>query len=422
MKKSVLLGLALLAFGGSSAVAQEVVYVPDCSQGLLINKNTSNWFITLQGGANMLFGKGDIHAAIKDRIEGQGAIYVGKWVTPTFGFRFGANYKMTKGATDRHDEQATFWKQNDPRFLVKDDKVQEGWYAQKWMGLGPEFDVMINLTNWWCGYRPGRVYNAVLHGGAGAYWRWYRGYEDHIVGQGDLKWRNDHNTVMFATLGLQNNFRLSKHVDFFIDLQYQLIDDFEVEHAADVNLGFTFNLGQTGWDCPVTAVCPTWKYTDAEGDALVQAVEMQNAEINSLKKALADCQEALKNKPAPEAPKVIKVTEKLNVCHSLITVYFPIGQSSLSQREQIVLKAVADVIKSQGPDQVYSLVGWADSYTGTANINDGLRLKRVDTVKNYLVKCGVNPNQLDTSTNAADLTNYGEVGAPLDRAVTIDLK
>ena len=87
MKKSVLLGLALLAFGGSSAVAQEVVYVPDCSQGLLINKNTSNWFITLQGGANMLFGKGDIHAAIKDRIEGQGAIYVGKWVTPNFGFR-----------------------------------------------------------------------------------------------------------------------------------------------------------------------------------------------------------------------------------------------------------------------------------------------------------------------------------------------
>ena len=419
MKKSVLFGLALLAFGASSAVAQEVVLTPDCSQGFVLNKNTSNWFITLQGGANMLFGEGDIHAAIKDRIEGQGAVYVGKWLTPTFGFRFGLNYKMTKGATHMDE---TFWKQNDPRELVKDGKVQDGWHAQKWQGLGPEFDVMVNLTNWWCGYRPGRVYNAVAHGGAGAYWRWYRGYDDHIVNRGPLQWRNAHNTIMFATLGLQNNFRLCKHVDFFIDLQYQMIDVFKLEHAADLNLGFTFNLGQTDWDCPITAICPTWKYTDAEGDALVQAVEMQKAEISSLKKALADCQAELKKPVENPEPQVIKVTEKLNACHSLITVYFPIGQYGLSQREQIVLKAVADVIKSQNSDQVYSLVGWADSYTGTANINDELRLKRVDTVKNYLIKCGVNENQLDTSTNASELTNYGEVGAPLDRAVTIDLK
>ena len=415
MKKSVLLGLAILAFGGSSAVAQEVQYVPDCSQGLLINKNTSNWFITLQGGANMLFGKGDIHAAIKDRIDGQGAIYVGKWVTPNFGFRFGANYKMAKGATHKNGE---FYHYNYGQ-LTKDDKVQNGWYPQLWQGVGPEFDVLINLTNWWCGYRPDRVYNAVLHGGAGAYWRWYRGEGDKA---NEKAWHKAHNTIMFATLGLQNNFRLSKHVDFFIDLQYQMIDDMELEHAADINLGFTFNLGKTGWDCPVSAVCPTWKYTDAEGDALVQAVEVQTAEINNLKKALADCQEALKNKPAPEQPKVIKVTEKLNTCHGLITVYFPIGKSDLSQREQIVLKACADVIKERNDDQVYSLVGWADSYTGNDNINDALRLKRVETVKKYLIKCGVKESQLDASTDASELTNFGVAGAPLDRAVTIDLK
>ena len=417
MKKSVLLGLALLAFGGSSAVAQEVQYVPDCSQGLLINKNTSNWFLTLQGGANMLFGKGDIHAAIKDRIEGQGAIYLGKWVTPNFGFRFGANYKMTKGATHMGDQ---FWKQNADRPLVKDDVVQNGWYPQKWMGLGPEFDVLINLTNWWCGYRPNRVYNAVLHGGAGAYWRWYRGYEDHEVGRGDLKWRPDHNTIMFATLGLQNNFRLSKHVDFFIDLQYQMIDDFELAHAADVNLGFTFNLGQTGWDCPVTAVCPTWKYTDAEGDAMVRMIEDQKGQIRKLQKDLEDCLKA------PKQTTVVRpgsqVSQKVQECKKLVTVYFPINQYTLSSREEIVLRGVAQVMKDN-PGSVYDLIGWADTYTGNEAINDALRENRVNTVKNYLINLGVDASQLN-AIPSADTNLYEEFGsaaAPIDRAVTIDL-
>lgn len=419
MKKSVILGLALLGIGYSSAVAQEVQYVPDCAKGQLINKNSSNWFLTLQGGANMLFGKGDIHAEIKDRIDGQGAIYIGKWLTPSFGFRFGANYKMTKGATHK---DGMFWKQNDDSMLWKGIMPQEDWYAEKWMGLGPEFDVLINLTNWWCGYRPDRVYNAVVHGGAGAYWRWYRGYENFEVGKGDLKWRPAHNTIMFATLGLQNNFRLCKYVDFFIDLQYQMIDVMELEHGADVNLGFTFNICPKEWDCPTTVICPTWKYTDAEGDALTKNVADQKKEIASLKKALAVCQEEL-NKPVENpAPTVIKVTEKLNLCHGLVTVYFPIGKSDLSQREQNVLKAVAQVIKENGTDKVYSLVGWADAYTGNDTVNDALRLKRVENVKKYLIKCGVSENQLDATTDKSDLTNFGEAGAPLDRAVTIDLK
>ena len=56
MKKSVLIALAALAIGGASqASAQEVTYVQDCAQGYLINKNTDNWFLTVRGGANILF-------------------------------------------------------------------------------------------------------------------------------------------------------------------------------------------------------------------------------------------------------------------------------------------------------------------------------------------------------------------------------
>ena len=403
MKKSVLLALAAVAMSAAPAVAQEVTYEPDCSQGYLRNSAKDNWFITVEGGANMLFGKHDIDAPKKDRIGGNAAIYAGKWVDPNFGFRFGVNWMMPKGATKadgkyRHAGAAGFG---------------NGSYPEKFMALGPEFDVLINLTNWWCGYRPGRVYNAVLHGGAGAYWTMQRAFKNGSVvapsgNNTDKQWQNAHYTQMFATLGLQNNFRLCEHVDFFIDLQYTMIDFKNLSHDAAVYAGFNFNLGKTTWDCPVTAVCPTWKYTDAEGDALV-------AKLNAADRKISDLQQqrdACLKRPA--------AVEKAQDCEGLATVYYPINQYGLSSREKTILKSVASVMQ-ENPNKKYVLTGWADNYTGTEEVNARLRQQRVDGVYNYLVQCGVDGGQLQTTTDNANLTDYGVKAAPLDRAVTIRL-
>ena len=53
MKKIALfaLGCATLLGGASTSLnAQEVSYVEDCTQGVLLNPMKSNWFITAQGG------------------------------------------------------------------------------------------------------------------------------------------------------------------------------------------------------------------------------------------------------------------------------------------------------------------------------------------------------------------------------------
>ena len=453
MKKSVLLGAVTLAMASSTAYAQvveevEEVYVSvnqtaqvdkwvaDCSQGRLINKNKDNWFITLEGGANMLFGRGDIHADIKDRIDGTGALYVGKWVTPNFGFRFGANYTMTKGATSaRYGNNFRKWNVSHP--LVKGDEVQEGWYAQKWMGIGPEFDVMVNLTNWWCGYRPGRVYNAVVHGGAGAYWRWQYNqkgapqYNAGTVYYPDSKWHAAHNTIMFATLGLQNNFRLSKHVDFFIDLQYQIIDEPVLEHDANVYLGFNFNLGKTDWNCPVVPVCADVTPLKDEINRLKGDVRNLDSKNRSLQAELDACR-ANANKKTTTSKNVYIDAQgnQVTVVNSsqLVTIYYPINQYDLSAREKKVLQAVADVMMAN-PGTSYDIVGWADNYTGTSEYNDVLREKRANGVRDYLVSLGVDPAQLNTAINVNDLSaeKYEEFNAsivegksaPLDRAVTI---
>ena len=400
MKKSVLLALAAVALGAAPAVAQEVTYEPDCSQGILRNSAKDNWFITVEGGANMMFSKHDINAEIKDRIAPNAAIYLGKWVDPNFGFRFGVNWMNTKGATTLGDP---FVKVNQPI------PGKPGYYTEAMCLLGPEFDVMVNLTNWWCGYRPGRVYNAVIHGGAGAYWAAHRVYDVKNGEYTDGRWKNAHSTQMFATLGWQNNFRLSKHVDFFIDLQYTMIDFTALKHDAAVIAGFNFNLGKTTWDCPVSAICPTWKYTDAEGDALV-------AKLNAADRKIADLQQQLDaclKRPATVEQKVVD-------CEGLATVYYPINQYGLSNREKTILKSVAAVMQ-ENPSKKYVLTGYADNYTGTDDINARLRQQRVDGVYNYLISCGVDAAQLSATTDAQNLTDYGVKAAPLDRAVTIRL-
>lgn len=396
MKKSVLFTLAVLAAGAFSANAQEVTYVEDCSQGYLMNKAKDNWFMTLQGGSNILFGKDNIHADLKNRFGGNAGLYFGKWVTPTFGFRFGGQYLMTKGATK--NGKMMFRKQND-------GALANGFYPTKMQAVSPEFDVLINLTNWWCGYRPGRVYNAVIHGGGGAMFTFRRAYD----GQ-DLRWRSAKSTPLFVNVGWQNNFAVSKHVDLFLDVQYQVFKMGGVlnHYASDLSLsaGLNVNFGKTDWNCPVTAVCPTWKYTDAEGDALVARLAQAEAKIKDLQRQLDEC---LKR----------PVVEKVS-CEGLATIYYPINQYSLSNREKTILGSLAEVMK-ETPNQKYILTGWADNYTGNDEINTRLRNQRVNTVKDYLVKCGVSESQLDARIDAANLTDFGAKGAPLDRAVTIKL-
>lgn len=78
---------------------------------------------------------------------------------------------------------------------------------------------------------------------------------------------------------------------------------------------------------------------------------------------------------------------------------------------------------NQDTNKKYVLTGWADNYTGNDDINNRLREARVNGVKNYLVSCGVSADQIEATINSGNLEeNYGADAAPLDRAVTIQVK
>ena len=400
----------------STSIAQEVTYVEDPSQGYLFNRMRDNWFIDAEGGVGLFMSSYDAHAPFGKRIGAKANIHIGKWFSPLLGLRFGGDFEQLKGATWVGNYAALGYR-NYPKLY------DNGKYAPTHFNdIGVTGDVLFNVSNWLCGYKPYRFYNAIFFVGVDANWVYARSGA-RPVSDGPWKYGAnddpDHCRNYSVHAGLLNSFALSKKFDLLLDMRF----DFLQEHADGAGMGYrtwneypsimigiAYKLGKSEWNAPVTAVCPEWKYTDAEGDALVANLNDANRKIadleNQLRKCLEKKPEALKETSAVEPP--------------LATVYFPINRTEVLGVQRNVVEAIAEVMKNE--DRNYMLTGWADNYTGNDNINTRLRKGRVASVKQELVKKGVAERRLDTEINNGELTNYGPKCASLDRAVTIHRK
>ena len=400
MKKATILACACALFMGQSLMAQEnaqeVTYVEDASQGLLMNKFSNNWFITVQGGAGIDFTRHDSHMKTTDRFAPAADIYIGKWFSPIFGARIGGEWLQTKGLSDGIV----------PTSLIDQDKV-DGYYRTKTNHFGPTFDMMLNLTNWWCKYNPTRVYNAILYAGAGYYFGFHKEYKANGEADG---WGNMHDGALTARVGLINNFRLSKVVNLFLDVRYSVIDSHKDDQFVEFNkthgnlqayLGLTFNLGKSTWSAPIVPVCPPAENCDALRARLAAA----EARVADLEKQLQDC---LNRKP-----EVIEAEPE-----ALATIYFPIGVSRLTREDKNIVNAVADVLKAD-TSKKYDVKGYADTYTGTDAINDRLRNQRANNVVKQLTSRGVSADQVQAIPVQGNLHGDNEALVSLDRCAVI---
>ena len=389
MKKFALLALLCMAYFFPSN-AQEVTYVEDPSQGYLFNRMRDNWFIDAEGGIGVFFSPYDSNAPIGRRIGAKANLHIGKWFSPLLGLRFGGEFEQLKGATHFND-------------------------------VGVTGDVLFNVSNWLAGYKPHRFYNLIFYVGADANWVYARSGK-RPVSDGPWKYGanddTDHCRNYSIHSGLLHSFELSKKFDLLLDMRF----DFIQEHSDGAGMGYrtwneypnllvgiAYKLGKSEWNAPVQAVCPEWKYTDAEGDDLTANLNDANRKIRDLEDQLRKCMEK-----KTEA----NLVEPADL--PLATVYFPINRTDVLGIQRNVVNAVAEVMKNE--NRSYMLTGWADNYTGNDAINTRLRKGRVATVKKELVSKGVGADRLETQINDGNLTNYGPKCASLDRAVTIHRK
>ena len=205
-----------------------------------------------------------------------------------------------------------------------------------------------------------------------------------------------------------NTFAISKQVDVLLELEYDLnqmsLNGDHFDSHIGIMAGFAYKFKKRTWSAPIVPVCPTWKYTDAEGDALVARLQAADAKITDLENQLKACL----NRPMPTA------TVKEG---PLATVYFPINSSRIAGTNVVVVKAIANAMAET--DAKYTVTGWADNYTGTADFNDELRKARANSVAKMLERNGVDADKMTINTDNNNLTGYGAKSASLDRAVTI---
>ena len=414
MKKVTFLSFICALFLGQAAFAQqaqEVTYVEDPSQGYLFNKFKDNWFIGVEGGAGFYFSPGDSNRDWYNRLSPAASIYVGKWFSPEIGVRLGVNWLQCKGLSSTPDGAGIEW----------DKPMINGMYQQKYSEIGPVFDVMFNLTNIFCGYKPGRVYNISVYAGAGGYFTMSKTFPENMDKTEDLGsilnegWDFTNDRVLTFRAGLLNTFRVSKAVQLSLDIRYSGIDNHKDEpgeawnktsHDLQAYVGVTYNFPKREWNHPIVPVCPEPENCDPLRERLAAA----DARIADLEKQLKDCLE----RPMPEP--VVEVEEA-----PLATIYYPINVFKLTKKDKILLESIAEVMIAN-PEKNYVITGWADNYTGNDKINTRLRQNRVDGVKKQLVKLGVPDAQVEATINHSNLVDLGEKYQALGRAVTIEEK
>lgn len=406
MKKSSILALslAMVATTGFAQNAQEVTYVEDPSQGYLFNKFEDNWFIQGEGGVAMGFTHEDQHRKAGNRFTPAASLYVGKWFSPIIGARLGADFMSVKGLT--YDEDAIG--------IQPWENTVQGRYKTKVNYIGPAFDVMFNLTNWWCGYKPNRVYNAYFYAGGAYYFTMAKRAGEHSDVANDdwkdIKWKNAHDKVVAIRAGITQEFNITKNFALGLDLRATAIDNHNDQYGhtgivAEALLSATYKFGKTTWNAPVVPVCPA---------PIVENCDEYRARLQAADARIADLEAQLKaclNRP---------VEKEVVTKAPLATIYYPINVYRLTSVDRRVLQSVANVMKAD-TNKKYTLTGWADNYTGTDAYNKRLRENRVNTVKKQLVRYGVADSQLNATTNNGNRVDLGDKCLTLDRAVTIEV-
>ena len=320
------------------------------------NRFGANWFISGGIGAQMYFGDNDGEASLGKRIAPAVDIAVGKWFTPGIGLRVVYNGLQAKGAS---------LTKNAP--YVKGG-LTDGYYEQKWNLANFHGDVMLNLSNMICGYNEDRLYSFIPYVGAGIVHSWSEPTE----------------TTLGINAGLINRFRLSPALDLNVELRGLLMKNsfggVSKEGMAGLTVGVTYKFKQRGWNAvPTVPMVPESQLVDMRDRA-----NSLKSENESLKRELVEA----RNKK----PEVI-VEKEAGFVPRLVVV-FNIGKSNIIKREYMNIQAMAEGIKAN-PKKTFTVTGYADKGTGSAEYNMKLSKKRAEAVRDLMVnEFGVPASQL----------------------------
>lgn len=362
----------------------------------LTNRFIDNTFVSVAGGVSMPFQK-DYKTAISPALD----IYLGKWITPCVGVRFG--YTGLTGS---------IWSP-EANMFGKELNTENNMYKTKFGSAYVHGDVMWNISNAIGGYKETRLWNFIPY----THFGFLAGYS---LEKGDKTTDKEFG----AGIGLLNNIRVHERINVTLDIRSMFAGG--RFHGAQggctttltAALGLSVNLFKTNW-----VRAENW-HNPVDTDKIA-AVEATAAALTAANEALEADKAKLTKENEELNAEVVELRKRPTETKAALedvgpaSVYFEIGQTTLSQKElQHLDFYLKNVLPNVGNKKVAVLTGSADSKTGTARRNKYLSQKRVDYVMNLLSeKYGIEADRFQVRTQVAK-----EGDASLNRAVIISFE
>ncbi len=353
MKKFMIsLAIASIAMVSYAQETVSEVVVPTLKNSVVTNSFGSNWFLGVNGGVNLYNGVYMNGESVFDHVSPAVQVYAGKWHTPGFGWRVAYNGLCIKAYEN---------------------------VAKKAI-MHFHFDAMFNLSNLICGYNQDRIWNVIPFVGAGYAARTQYGSSSF----------SDMTGTIAVNAGIMNTFNVSKHWAI----------NFELGTTFFRN-GFSGKAGSNGYDMMFTALAGvTYKFNKVgwdnapDVDAIMALNTAALAELNTQLQAKEAENAGLKNQLAASKQSLVAAQEALKNCEGKIvpaaaqSVFFSFNSSKVACKKEIInLQALADAVKNS--DARLSVVGFADSATGSAEYNQKLSEARANAVAEKLIEMGV---------------------------------
>lgn len=265
----------------------------------------------------------------------------------------------------------------------------------------------------------------------------YKGKPDRIefVTYAGLGWNrtygNDVNHNISTEAGVQVNFNLGKlrrwQINVIPSINYMLTDDgfldvdtypkFDSQRAyLNGQVGVTYKFKNKNKTHNFT-LCP-YSYTQDDYDKWKELMKNADETIRSKDAKLIEYSDMLieKQKEIDRLNARNMVVE--NVVNVNSAVGFKIGQSNILETHKASLETLADAVKNT--DTKLVVVGYADAKTGTKARNQWLSEKRANVVKDYLVKLGVNADNITIDAKGDTEQPFSENN--LNRVVIFSVK
>lgn len=361
--------LALLSGFVFSAAAQE--YQPQVGfstekgykTNFKKNKAGDNWFISIAGGASMLFGDENGNANFGDRLNFAPQFSFGKWFNPYLGFRTQLNGGVIHGFEGRNAE------------VMQHNKY-----------MAAHIDFLWDVTNFWAPYNEKKVFRLIPWVGLG--------YAQRFKTTESVERSRTESPTLNA--GILTAFRLSNRVDLNVELQGSLLNEqfnrVSMHHLCDglvqLSAGLTFKLGKTNFE-----VLEPMDYdllNDLNGQ--INRLRVENDELSKRPVSCPECKETVEE--------IVN-----NVVDNV--VFFRLNSSKIDKNQQINIYNTAEFIKANNTP--IKVIGFADKKTGKADYNMQLSEKRAKAVAKELIdKYGISSSQITVEWKGCEEQPYSE--------------